>query len=79
MGYRRRNVGDRYGDVGDRYGDMGDLGMENMRRRMRRRKERLRSLFDGCANTFKDVLARIDVELDRMCSGQMQNWTRLAR
>ena len=62
VGYRRRNVGDRYGDV-------GDWGMENMRRRMRRRKERLRSLFDGCANTFKDVLARIDVELDRMCSG----------
>ncbi|MBR4651848.1 MAG: hypothetical protein IKO72_00675, partial [Kiritimatiellae bacterium] len=62
VGYRRRNVGDRYGDV-------GDWGMENMRRRMRRRKERLRSLLDGCANTFKDVLARIDVELDRMCSG----------
>ena len=42
--------------------------MENMRRRMRRRKERLRSLLDGCGNTFKDVLARIDAELDKTCS-----------
>ena len=49
------------------HGDVGDGGMENMRRRMRRRKERLRSLLDGCGNTFKDVFARIDAELDRTC------------
>jgi hypothetical protein len=52
----------------NRHGDVGDGGMENMRRRMKRRKERLGSLLDGCANTFKDVLARIDAELDGMRS-----------
>ena len=79
MGGKHRDVGDRGGERGGRSGNVVDMGMENMRRRMKRRKERLRSLLDGCANTFKDVLARIDVELERMCSGQMQNWTRLAR
>ena len=81
-GNRRRNRGDMCGDAGDRRGDrsdghgnvgarrgdVGDWGMENMRRRMKRRKERLRSLLDGCGNTFKDVLARIDAELDTTCS-----------
>jgi hypothetical protein len=60
--------GERRIGVGDRLGGVGVISMENMRRRMRRRKERLRSLLDGCGNTFKDVLARLDSELDRMCS-----------
>jgi hypothetical protein len=72
-GNRRGDRSDGRGKRGDMRGDVGDSGMENMRRRMRRRKERLRSLFDGCGNTFKDVLARIDAELDRMCSwGKIQ-------
>ena len=65
---KRGDRSDGRGNRDDRRGDVGDGGMENMRRRMRRRKKRLRSLLDGCGNTFKDVLARIDSELDRMCS-----------
>ena len=67
-GYERGDVGDRGEEWGGRRGNVGNVGLENMRRRMKRRKERLRSLFDGCGNTFKGVLARIDAELDWQCS-----------
>ncbi|MBR4653244.1 MAG: hypothetical protein IKO72_07770, partial [Kiritimatiellae bacterium] len=66
---RRGDGGGDYGGRDDGHRRRGRLGLAHMRRRCNRRKERLRQLLDGCGNTFKDVLARIDAELDRVCSG----------
>ena len=70
--YRGRGFGGNYGDREDGHGDDGrkrrrHWGLEYMQNRRCRRKEQLRQMLDGCRNTFKDVLARIDAELDRLC------------